>query len=206
MRVKDSKGSMNHLDILLVVLKTLALNSPWKLGGKLEGFVLPETDKNPVPLMILEYILCSLGEETVGTLGLGLRREPFRQKDSRLDEENGQRSQYYSTDFETAESIENQRNILQLGIKVVDILQFPEKSILVIEDMLPKFQEFYKLHNVIYNPPGPRSRDPTDKSRLVPKLLMKLEPQWEWFEANDNVLFRATLLLARSTCRKSRRC
>lgn len=193
-QIKDSKGSMYHLDILLLVLRILDLNSPWKLGGKLESLAMPDS-RAPITLTILEYVLSSLGEEQFGSETLALRRRPFAGNQSRLDRADGN---YYVTDLETKDGILEQKDILERAVQIVDILRFPERSILVIEGMPSKFNEFYALHNFVhFATVRPRDRGHGDRKWLVEKAMKKVEPLWNWFEKNDDMLFRVAFLLAR---------
>ncbi|CZR51308.1 uncharacterized protein PAC_01183 [Phialocephala subalpina] len=195
-QIKKAKGSMEHLDVLLLVLKITGLDSPRRLGEMLEGFILPAKGNAPVALVILEHILCSLGEEQRRTNNLYLRPKSVVVKDLEIDETN---PKCYNTNVETRDRILDQRDILEMTVSVADIMRFPEKSILVVEGMPQKFRKFYALYNLVHFATV-RPFDKTNKDSekwLCEISLRELDPLWTWFETNDDVLFRVSLLLAR---------
>ncbi|KAF4625333.1 hypothetical protein G7Y89_g12831 [Cudoniella acicularis] len=192
-QLKNSEGTMYHLDILLLVLKILDLGSPWKFGEKLKGFTIPGDSSAPIILTILEYIICSLGNDTVRCTTPTLRQRPFQLNNVRLK---NVVLCYYPVDFETQNCISVQRDILERAVQVVDILWLPEKSILAIEGMPQKFKEFYTLYNLVHFATMSLG-DPGDKTWLIEAALEKVDPLWNWFEGNDDAIFRVAILLAR---------
>ncbi|KAF8849817.1 hypothetical protein BDZ45DRAFT_752378 [Acephala macrosclerotiorum] len=195
-QIKKAKGSMEHLDVLLLVLKIAGLDSPRRLGEILEGFVIPAKSSAPVALVILEHILCSLGEEQRRSNNLYLRPKSVIVKDLEVDSTN---PKCFNTDIETRNKILDQRDILEMAVSVADIMRFPEKSILVVEGMPQKFRKFYALYNLVHFATV-RPLDKTNKDSekwLCEISLRELDPLWTWFEINDDVLFRVSLLLAR---------
>jgi hypothetical protein len=162
----------------------------------LEGFILPAKGNAPVALVILEHILCSLGEEQRRANNLYLRPKSVLVKYLEVDETN---PKCYNTDVETRDRILDQRDILEMTVSVVDIMRFPEKSILVVEGMPQKFRKFYALYNLVhFATVRPFDKTKKDSERWLCEIsLRELDPLWTWFETNDDVLFRVSLLLAR---------
>lgn len=173
-----------------------SLDSPWKLGEMLKGFVIPANSDAPIALIILEHILHSLGEEQRRTNNLYLRPKSVNVDHLEVDTSN---SKCYNTDVETRDRILDQRDILEMTVSVADIMRFPERSILVVEGMPQKFRRFYALYNLVHFATV-RPVDKTNKDSekwLCEISLRELDPLWVWFETNDDVLFRVSLLLAR---------
>ncbi|RDL42559.1 Uncharacterized protein BP5553_02538 [Venustampulla echinocandica] len=195
-QINKAKGSMEHLDVLLLVLKITGLDSPWRLGEILKGFVIPAKSSAPTALIILEHILCPLGEEQRRTNNLYLRPKSVIVKDLEVDTTN---PKCYNTDVKTRDIILDQRDILEMTVSVADIMRFPEKFILVVEGMPQRFRKFYALYNLVHfatvRPVNKTNKD--SEKWLCEMSLRELDPLWTWFETNDDVLFRVSLLLAR---------
>ena len=178
------------------MLKVTRLDSPRRLGETLEGFVIPAKSNDPIALIILEHILCSLGEEQRLTNNLYLRPKSVVISYLEVDKTN---PKYYSTDIETRDRILDQRDILEMSVSVADIIRFPEKSILVVEGMPQKFRKFYALYNLVhFATVRPMDKENKDSEKWLCEIsLRELDPLWTWFESNEDVLFRVSLLLAR---------
>ncbi|KUJ22898.1 uncharacterized protein LY89DRAFT_313594 [Mollisia scopiformis] len=194
-QIKKAKGSMEHLDILLLVLKITDLDSPRKLGEILEGFMIPPKSNAPIALIILEHILCSLGEDQRRNNNLYLRPRSVVLRELEIDKTN---SKCYSTDVSTRDKILDQRDILEMAVSVADIMRFPEKSILVVEGMPQKFRKFYALYNLVHFATIRPDKESKEGEKWLCEIsLRELDPLWTWFETNEDVLFRVSLLLAR---------
>jgi hypothetical protein len=177
------------------VLKITTLDSPRRLGETLEGFMVPPKSADPIALTILEHILTTLGEEQRRDNNLYLRSRSVILGDLEIDKKN---SKCYTTDVETRDKILKQRDILEMAVCVADILRFPEKSILVIEGMPQKFTKFFALYNLIQFAKIRPDKESKDEEKWLCEISLKeLDPLWTWFETNDDVLFRVSLLLAR---------
>jgi hypothetical protein len=176
-------------------LKITALDSPRRLGENLEGFMIPPESTDPIALTILEHILSTLSEEQRRNNNLYLRSRSFVVGGLEIDKTN---PKYYSTDVTTRDRILNQRDILEMAVCVADILRFPEKSILVVEGMPQKFQKFYTFYNQVHFANVRLDKESTDVEKWLCEIsLERLDPLWSWFENNDDILFRVSLLLAR---------
>ncbi|KAH8591278.1 hypothetical protein B0O99DRAFT_690881 [Bisporella sp. PMI_857] len=159
-QIKKVEGSMEHLDVLLLVLKITTLDSPRRLGETLEGFMVPSKSADPIALTILEHILTTLGEEQRRDNNLYLRSRSVVLSDLEIDKKN---SKCYTADVETRDKILNQRGILETAFANIR----PD-------------------------------RGSKDEDRWLCEMSLKeLDPPWTWFETNDDVLFRVSLLLAR---------
>jgi hypothetical protein len=176
-------------------LKITNLDSPRKLGETLEGFIVPHKSADLIALTLLEHILNTLGEEQLRENNLYLRTRSIVFSDLEIEKKN---SKCYTTNVETRNKILVQRGILEMAVCLADILRFPEKSILVVEGMPQKFRKFYALYSHIHFAtirPDKESKD--NESWLCEISLKELDPLWMWFETNEDVLFRVSLLLAR---------
>lgn len=191
-QIKKAKGSMEHLDILLLVLKITNLDSPRKLGETLEGFIGPHKSADLIALTLLEHILNTLGEEQRRENNLYLRSSSVVFNNLEIDKKD---SKCYATNSEICNRILIQRGILEMAVCVADILRFPEKSILVVEGMPQKFRKFYALYSRIHFATIKEGKD--NESWLCEISLKELDPLWTWFETNEDVLFRVSLMLAR---------
>jgi hypothetical protein len=176
-------------------LKITNLDSPRKLGETLEGFIVPHKSTNLIALTLLEHILNTLGEEQRRENNLYLRTRSVVFTDLEIDKKN---SKCYAMNVETRNKILIQKGILEMAVCVADILRFPEKSILVVEGMPQKFRKFYALYSHInFATIRPDKENKDNESWLCEISLKELDPLWTWFETNDDVLFRVSLLLAR---------
>jgi hypothetical protein len=177
------------------VLKIADLDSPRRLGEKLEGFVIQPKSKAPIALVLLEYILGSLGEEQRQSSNLYLTPKQVITNDFEIDKTN---TKCYTTDKTTRDKILGQRDILEIAIKITDIMRFPEKSILVVDGMPQKLREFYALYNSVHFATiRPVNESQNNQKWLVEKSLKEVDPLWTWFENNSDILFRVSLQLAR---------
>jgi len=101
--------------------------------------------------------------------------------------------------MEIADDIYQQSKILDRAISVADAILYPHKSLLDLSTVVAR--KFQSMHtNIIGHRHQFRPQEPTSEysSFVVPmKLLDAVVQMWTWFQANEDVLFRVSLKLAR---------
>ncbi|CAG8981824.1 hypothetical protein HYALB_00013753 [Hymenoscyphus albidus] len=197
MDTRPHKPRPNHLDILFFVLKTTNLNSPWKLSEKLEGFVIPSRSTDSIALAILENVLGLLGEDQSKGSSLFMKSRSIDVDEFKIDKYD---TKCFRINRSTKDKLLGQREILERAVHIADIMRFPQKSVIVIEGMPPEFRHFSEMYHALRfadvkeanesNPDGPW---------LVAKSFSVMNPLWTWFDSNEDILFRVSFQLARSS-------
>ncbi|CAG8954811.1 hypothetical protein HYFRA_00004736 [Hymenoscyphus fraxineus] len=196
-QVKAPRASTEHLDILFFVLKATNLNSPWKLGEKLEGFVIPSGSTDSIALAILENVLELLGEDQSKGSNLFLKSRSVDVDEFKIDKYN---TKYFRIHRSTKDKLLDQREILERAVHIADIMRFPQRSVLVIEGMPPEFRHFSEMYHALrFADVKEANESKPDGPWLVSKSFSVMNPLWTWFDSNKDILFRVSFQLARSS-------
>ncbi|KAF4624018.1 hypothetical protein G7Y89_g14156 [Cudoniella acicularis] len=188
-------ASMEHLDILFLVLKLLDLNSPWKLGEKLEGLVISSKSSDSIALTVIERVLGLLEQKEDSSGDTFLHSRLIDVDDLKVDK---RQSKYYVVDSSTRDKVLDEREILERAVHIADIMRFPQKSILVMDGMPTKFRHFLELyHSIHFATVQPRGDISKSKKWMMERSFNEMNPLWTWFERNEDILFRVAFQLAR---------
>jgi ppGpp synthetase/RelA/SpoT-type nucleotidyltranferase len=204
--IKLDDDSLDHLGILLQVLRTLKFNSPYILGKKLNGFTAEPERKDPLDLAILEHILKSLeggknGGDSPGLEPRSIVHEVLIEIDFDIKDD-----KRYLIDGDTRQRVLHEAETLIRAVRIVDILRMPQKSVLNIRDLPGEFRELVQRHNDVLSIANllNDARQDGGRGHWILRLEWRRNSMfdsadllWTWFEKNGNIHFRLALLLAR---------